>query len=465
MGGVHPSGQNVVRLGQHAGGHNCNMGEPYFDVNEVINDVRLTSIISREEIQDKVLEATKKVQINQKRCCRQMIPLIIIMIVMPQMFRFLEPATVVCNSSGSTEDSTESCYVKCCPNQNYDEYEAEHEEEHDDMERRLSKHEEMTKCTTNFTEVEYYTEEYVENGKKLRDNSDDTYCNCPEDYQHEFGNPRDDNNEYRRLFNSRRTKDEDHYNNKGERRLRKKKNDGDDDDNDDDRYRDEGEEKRRVCKGFIQLEGDVIHDAGSSWLLILFIPMWMGSICLIFFVAATINSRLSKQLTEVFSPWAQKGINISYYPRRKHSQGAIYFHINNQMMQGQQMQQMVVMQNGQQVVRYAQPPHQQQQQQIYYVHNNGQQQQQQQQPMMIQGTVMQAPKQQQGMMIMQQQQQQQQQQPIVQAMAQPIVVNNNSVMQPMPIIQPINQTQQLQPTLVNQTSASMQQNNNVVQRI
>merc|ERR1712100_281775 len=125
------------------------------------------------------------------------------------------------------------------------------------------------------------------------------------------------------------------------------------------------------CKGFIQLEGDVIHDAGSSWLLMLFIPMWMGSICLIFFVAATINSRLSKQLTEVFSPWAQKGINISYYPRRKHSQGAIYFHINNQMMQGQQM---VVMQNGQQVVQILQPPHQQQQQQIYYANNNVQQQ-------------------------------------------------------------------------------------------
>ena len=129
MGGVHPSGQNVVRLGQHAGGHNCNMGEPYFDVNEVINDVRLTSIISREEIQDKVLEATKKVQINQKRCCRQMIPLIFIAVVMPQMFRFLEPATVVCNSSGSTEDSTESCYVKCCPNHDYDGYRAEHDEE------------------------------------------------------------------------------------------------------------------------------------------------------------------------------------------------------------------------------------------------------------------------------------------------------------------------------------------------
>ena len=28
------------------------------------------------------------------------------------------------------------------------------------MERHLSKHEEMTKCTTNFTEVEYYTELY-----------------------------------------------------------------------------------------------------------------------------------------------------------------------------------------------------------------------------------------------------------------------------------------------------------------
>ena len=57
---------------------------------------------------------------------------------------------------------------------------------------------------------------------------------------------------------------------------------------------------------------------------------------------------------------------------------------------------------------------------IYYVNNNGQQQQ----PMMIQGTVMQAPKQQQAMVIMQQQQQQQQ--PIVQAMAQPMAVNNNS---------------------------------------
>ena len=61
MGGVHPSGQNIVRLPLCAGGHNCNMGA-YFDVNEVINDVRLTSIISREEIQDKVLEATKKVR-------------------------------------------------------------------------------------------------------------------------------------------------------------------------------------------------------------------------------------------------------------------------------------------------------------------------------------------------------------------------------------------------------------------
>ena len=348
----------------------------------------------------------------------QTIPLIFIMVVLPQMFRFLEPASVVCNRDSNSKTSTEGCYVECCPNDNYDEYVAERDEEHkedyEDNEGRISKYEPMKKCTTNFTEVEYYTKGYVENGEKWH-KKDKNYCNCPE------------------------------YIKPG-------------------RYRDKkANERHRVCKGYLKLEGDVTRDPGSMWLVALFIPMVIGSFCLIFYVASSFKTRMESQLKEIFSPWAQRGIYISYFPKRKHSQGAIYFHINNQMIQGQQM---VVMQNGQQVVQILQPPHQQQQQPIittnYYANNNGQQQ-----PMMAQGTVMQAPNQQHGKVIMQQQQQQ----PIVRAMAQPMVVNNNSsfsngqIVQPMTIIQPIHQTQQLQPTLVNQTSAGMQQNNNVVHRI
>eukprot|EP00943_MAST-04B_sp_MAST-4B-sp1_P002561 g2561.t1 len=275
MGGVHPRGQNVVRLGQHGGGHNGNCGDPYFDANEVINDARLTSIIPREEIQAKVDEATRKLQINKKRCCMQTIPLIFIMVVLPQMFRFLEPASVVCNRDSNSKTSTEGCYVECCPNDNYDEYVAERDEEHkedyEDNEGRISKYEPMKKCTTNFTEVEYYTKGYVENGEKWH-KKDRNYCNCPE------------------------------YIKPG-------------------RYRDKkANERHRVCKGYLKLEGDVTRDPGSMWLVALFIPMVIGSFCLIFYIASSFKTRMESQLKEIFSPWAQRGIYISYFPKRKHSQ-------------------------------------------------------------------------------------------------------------------------------------------------
>ena len=385
------------------------MGKAFDKVypDELINDPRINSIVSQNEIREKIDAASGILRGGTKFIVLMVIFMCLTAQVIVLPLRMLEPATSTCNTNkicNATETSLycpdDACNYYCCP--------IEHQGS------REASSLESAGCTANFTERKWYFKEEGKHEIKTEENENLCWCDNMM-HGHDYESDDYDSERYDRL-------------------LRKRNN----------RKETSSENEKSKCKGRVFMSGNVNYNPGNMWLMALAIPLMVLSIVLPFGLIIWKVKDNSKKIKELFRSWEAKQIYTTYIRGTKHSPAWLCFDLKGQYLQYNQgtmqmtqpYQQGAMMQQGQVMMVQQQPN--QVQGQVMIV---------KQQPNQVQGQVtmvQQQPNQVQGQMVMVQQSNQAQ------------GISNFQNQQQGLVIQPL-QPYQVRPVVTNHTS-----NGNVV---